>query len=178
MLGAAEWRSRLATPVLVDDRVVAVLGISDLEPDRYGEADRLFMQTVAEQVAAALLGARLRDESERRARRLGVSVAVAAAVAEAETVEEVLRAAAQALSEQIGCGAVTAFIADPERGEQVALVDFDRHGGDIEGMRRPAGEGTTGRVFETGHQRGSTSPPTRTNSCRGSRAASSTARCW
>ena len=152
MISPETWRSRMATPVIVDDQVVAVLGISDLEPDRYGETDHVFMRTVAEQVAAALLGARLRDESEARARRLAVSVAVAGAVAEAATVEETLRAAARALSEQIGCGAVTAYLADEQAGDQVALVDFDRHGVNVEGMRRPAGLGTTGGVFESGRQ--------------------------
>jgi signal transduction histidine kinase len=152
MLGAETWRSRMATPVVIDDQVVAVLGISDLEPGRYGEADHVFMRTVAEQVAAALLGARLRDESEGRARRLAVSVAVAGAVAEAATVEETLRAAARALSEQIGCGAVTAYLADEQAGDQVALVDFDRNDVNVEGMRRPAGQGTTGEVFATGRQ--------------------------
>ena len=105
------------------------------------------MQTVAEQVAAALMGAQLRDESAKRASRLEVTVAVAEAVAGATGVEPTLRAAATTISRLIACGAVTAYVAEPETGEQVALVDVDLHDGSVEGMRRPLYAHTTGQVF-------------------------------
>jgi two-component system, NarL family, sensor histidine kinase DevS len=152
MVAAERWRSRLATPVIVDEAVVAVLGIADTAPDRFSDADELFMQTVAEQVGAALLGTRLRDESEERARRLEVTIEVAEAVAGSVTVEQALRAAAETLSRLVVCGAVTAFVADSDTGEQVALVDLDMHGNLIEGLRRPGGRGTTGEVFANGVQ--------------------------
>jgi GAF domain-containing protein len=151
-VAAERWRSRLATPVIVDETVVAVLGIADTAPDRFSDGDELFMQTVAEQVGAALLGTRLRDESEERARRLEVTIEVAEAVAGSVTVEQALRAAAETLSRLVVCGAVTAFVVDPDTGEQVALVDLDLHGNLIEGLRRPSGRGTTGEVFASGIQ--------------------------
>ncbi|HEY0387028.1 MAG TPA: GAF domain-containing protein [Gaiellales bacterium] len=154
MTAAKRWRSRLATPVIVEGRLLAVLAIADSRPDRFTPGDELFMQTVAEQVGAALLGTRLRDESTARARRLEITVAVAEAIAGTATADQALRAASESLANQIDCGAVTAFLADPETGEQVALVDtdIDTHGTLIEGLRRPAGHGTTGAVFETGTQ--------------------------
>ena len=149
---AERWRSRLATPVLVQGRLVAVLAVAEPEPNRLTEGDELFMQTVAEQVAAALLGMELREESRQRAKRLELTVAVAEAVAGTATAEQVLRTAVETLAAQIECGAVTGFLADPETGEQVALVDRDQQGTLIEGLRRPAGHGTTGRVFASGEQ--------------------------
>jgi GAF domain-containing protein len=146
------WRSRLATPVLINDQVVAVLGVAEMAPNSFTAADELFMQTVAEQVAAALLGAQLRDESAKRASRLEVTVAVAEAVAGATGVEPTLRAAANTISRLIACGAVTAYVAEPGSGEQVALVDVDLHDGSIEGMRKPLHAHTTGQVFAEGRQ--------------------------
>jgi GAF domain-containing protein len=146
------WRSRLATPVVINDQVVAVLSVAEMAPNSYTAADELFMQTVAEQVAAALLGAQLRDESAKRASRLEVTVAVAEAVAGATGVEPTLRAAANTISRLVACGAVTAYVAEPETGEQVALVDVDLHDGSVEGMRRPLYAHTTGQVFAEGRQ--------------------------
>jgi signal transduction histidine kinase len=151
-VSAERWRSRLATPVFVQGRLVAVLAVAEREPDRLTEGDQLFMQTVAQQVAAALLGMELREESRQRAKRLEVTVAVAEAIAGAATTEQVLRTAAETLAAQVECGAVTAFVAEPETGEQVALVDRDLQGTLIEGLRRPAGHGTTGKVFASGRQ--------------------------
>jgi len=148
-----QWRSRLATPVLVRGRLVAALAVAEPEPNRLNEGDELFMQTVAEQVAAALLGMELREESRQRAKRLELTVAVAEAVAGTATAEQVLCTAVETLAAQIECAAVTAFLADPETGEQVALVDRDLQGTlIIEGLRRPAGHGTTGDVFASGVQ--------------------------
>src|SRR5205085_5295124 len=42
---ADTWRSRLATPVLINDEVVAVLTVAEMAPNRYTAADELFMQT-------------------------------------------------------------------------------------------------------------------------------------
>jgi GAF domain-containing protein len=149
---AERWRSRLATPVLVEGRLVAVLAVAEPEPGRLTAGDELFMQTVAQQVAAALLGMELREQSRQRAKRLELTVAVAEAIAGTATTEQVLRTACETLAEQIECGAVTAFLAEPETGEQVALIDRDLQGTVIEGLRRPAGSGTTGRVFTSGSQ--------------------------
>ncbi len=51
----------------------------------FDDDDALLMRTVAEQLAAALRGASLRDESERRARRLALTLEVAKPVATAAT---------------------------------------------------------------------------------------------
>jgi len=64
--------SELLTPVMVDGRCIAVLGVYDEHRDRFEPADALAMHTVADQVAATCRGVLLREQSERRAQRLAV----------------------------------------------------------------------------------------------------------
>ncbi len=146
------YESAVFTPVLVDGRALAVIALTDTAPGRFHDDDALLMRTVAEQLAAALRGARLRDESERRARRLALTLDVAKAVATAATPVETLRSAVEAIAARIDCGSVAAFVADCEAGVQRAVIDLDHHGNSTEGMTRPIGEGTTGTVFATGEQ--------------------------
>jgi two-component system, NarL family, sensor histidine kinase UhpB len=146
-----DYRSLLQAPVIVDGRCEAILELVDELPDRYSEDDEVLMRTVAEQVAAAMRGALVRAESERRAERLAVSLEVAQAIDGTETVEQTLRAAGDAVRRLVACDGVAAFIGLPN-GDQLALVDAQQDGGTVEGMRRPAGVSYTGRVFETGCQ--------------------------
>jgi GAF domain-containing protein len=147
-----EYRSAVFTPVQLAGRTVAVITLTDTAVGRFHDDDALLMRTVAEQLAAALRGASLRDESERRARRLALTLEVAKAVATAATPVETLRSAVEAIDGHIDCGAVAAFLAERETDEQVSIVDIDRHGNSTEGMRRPLEDGTTGQVFDTGRQ--------------------------
>ncbi len=62
--------SELLTPVMLDGECIAVLGVFDKQPDLFGPADALAMQTVADQVAATCRGVLLREQSERRSERL------------------------------------------------------------------------------------------------------------
>jgi signal transduction histidine kinase/putative methionine-R-sulfoxide reductase with GAF domain len=149
--GEANYDSLVQAPVIVDGRCEAVLELADAQPDRYNDDDEALMRTVAEQVAAAMRGALVREESERRAERLAITLEVAQAVEDADTVEETLRAAADTIRRKVMCDGVAAFIALPT-GEQLAVVDADAQSATIEGMRRPAGVGYTGKVFESGRQ--------------------------
>jgi signal transduction histidine kinase len=67
---SAGWSVALATPVLSGDTCEATLVLYEAAGEQLTEADQVIMRTVAEQVAAALRGIRLRDQSEARARRL------------------------------------------------------------------------------------------------------------
>jgi GAF domain-containing protein len=146
------YRSVLLTPVVVDDHVAAAIGLYSLEPHRFNADDAVLMRTLAEQVAAALRGARLRDESERRARRLAVTLDVARAVADAPAIEDALRSAVETVADAIHCGSVAGFMALPETVEQLCVIDIDRHGASVQGMRQPQFAGHNGIVFRTGRQ--------------------------
>jgi GAF domain-containing protein len=152
LMAGPSWRSRLATPVTINGEVVAVLNVGESQPHGFDDADRLFMQTVAEQVAAALRGARLRDQSQRRAERLAMALEVAETASGSETVESALRSAALVIKRLVQCDAVAGFIALRDSGEQLGVVDSDVGDDSVEGMRRPIGAGYTGRAFAGGDQ--------------------------
>ncbi len=93
---------------MLDGRCVAVLEIASRPMNQFDDSDRALMTAVAEQLAAALRGVQLRNQSELRAQRLALTASVANAVAAADTVEDVLRAAVDAIFEPTDYGAVTA----------------------------------------------------------------------
>ena len=57
-------------PVMLEGSCAASLTVYGEHPRAFDEQDLVLMRTVAEQVAAALRGLRLRDQSEARAQRL------------------------------------------------------------------------------------------------------------
>ncbi|MDX6552983.1 MAG: hypothetical protein QOH74_1471, partial [Gaiellales bacterium] len=149
--GKKKYDSIVQAPVIVDGRCEAILELADELPDRYSDDEVALMRTVAEQVAAAMRGAIVRAESQSRAERLAITLEVARAVEDAETVEQTLRAACQAVRRRVVCAGVAGFVSLPS-GEQLALVDAAPKTENIEAMRRPAGASYTGRVFESGRQ--------------------------
>jgi HD-GYP domain-containing protein (c-di-GMP phosphodiesterase class II) len=58
-------RSELAVPVFVDGKVWGVLNIESAEPDAFGEADVVLVETIAASFGSALHRARLLDDLER-----------------------------------------------------------------------------------------------------------------
>ncbi len=144
--------SLLSTPVMLDGRCIAVLEVASRPMNQFDHSDEALMTAVAEQLAAALRGVRLRDESERRAQRLALTAAVASAVASADTAQTVLRAAVDAIFEPTDYGAVTAILALPESDEHIVVTDRARVGESIEGSRHPIYAGAAGRALETGTQ--------------------------
>ena len=144
--------SLLSTPVMLDGRCVAVLEIASRPMNQFDHSDEALMTAVAEQLAAALRGVRLRNESERRAQRLALTAVRREAVASADTARDVLRAAVDAIFEPTDYGAVTAILALPDSDEHLVVTDRVRVGASIEGSRRPIHHGAAGRALETGEQ--------------------------
>ena len=145
-----KYESMLLTPIASEGTTDALIVLYDSRPDRFDEDDAVMMRTVAEQLAAALRGARLRDESDRRAVRLAITLDVARAVAEADSVDDALRAAARAVFQATRYAAVTAILIDGERNEELVLADELRTGDTIIGMRRPLAARGTGLAALTG----------------------------
>ena len=146
------YESVLLTPVADETGVGAVLGLFDTHRDWFDADDQTLMETVAEQLAAALRGVRLRDEADRRARRLTLALDIATAVAAAPTVEAAIRGTVRTLAEGLACESIGGFLALPETGEQLAIAEIEHHGPSVEGMRMPLDMGHTGMAFTTGRQ--------------------------
>src|SRR6185437_12663193 len=120
--------------------------------NQFDHSDEALMAALAEQLAAALRGVRLRSESERRAQRLALAAPVGSAVTDADTVHDVLRAAADAIFEPTEYGAVTAIVATTDADEYTVGTDRVRGGRSIEGARVPLETGAAGRALATGEQ--------------------------
>ena len=144
--------SLLSTPVMLDGRCVAVLEIASRPMNQFDDSDRALMTAVAEQLAAALRGVQLRNQSELRAQRLALTAAVGNAVSAADTVEDVLRAAVDAIFEPTDYGAVTAIMALPGSGEHVVVTDRVRVGESVAGAHLPIHTGAAGAALERGEQ--------------------------
>ena len=142
--------SLLSTPVMLDGRCIAVIEVASRPRNRFDDSDRALMTAVAEQLAAAMRGVRLRNESERRAQRLALTASVASAVAAADTVDGVLRAAVDAIFDPTDYGAVSAVLALHDSGEYTVLADRVRVGASVEGTRRPLRSGAAGAALERG----------------------------
>jgi signal transduction histidine kinase len=89
------------------------------------------------------------------ARRLTAALTVAEALANAETVEQALGLACEAVKREIGCPSVTAFV--PREGpdgtpEQHVVFDIDDNGSNIQGRSRAWGETLSGIALATGEQ--------------------------
>ncbi len=108
------------------------------------------MRTVAEQVAAALRGAALREESDRRATRLNVVAEVARALRSPESVDQALHDAAQAISRYTGYSGLTAWLVEPAAGERRAVFARDRGTDVYTGLRVPTAAGIPGAAITSG----------------------------
>jgi len=150
--GPTHQQSLIVTPIVIDDECVAVIELGDLLPERLGVNDAAMMRTVADQIAAALRGVRLREAAGRRAMVLALAGDVAKQVASARDADEALRCASQIVFERTGYSSVASFRALPDEDAQVVVEDLLREGRSYRGLRRKLLEGTAGRVFATGQQ--------------------------
>jgi len=90
--------SLLVTPVIVDGRCVAALEVWDSGHDVLDRFAAALMQHVADHLAASWRSIRLREESERRAQRLELTLELTRGVAAATSPEGALAAAVEAIA--------------------------------------------------------------------------------
>jgi GAF domain-containing protein/CheY-like chemotaxis protein len=64
-VGGSDTQSWLGVPIPAGDRVIGVLGLENLEPNAYDEADERLLATLAASMGVALENARLFDETRR-----------------------------------------------------------------------------------------------------------------
>ncbi len=65
IVGGPDSESWLGVPILAGTRVIGVIGLENLKPDAYTEADERLLGTVASSMGVALENARLFDETKR-----------------------------------------------------------------------------------------------------------------
>jgi PAS domain S-box-containing protein len=96
-------RSWLGVPLIASDKVVGVMAIQDYANEfLYGEQDLALFSTVAAQVAVALDGLRLLEQTRRRAQELEVVNRVGSAITSVLDLDTVLRQIADTIKAHFG----------------------------------------------------------------------------
>ncbi len=97
-----ETRSELAVPLQTGGRVLGAIDVQSSAPDAFGPQDVEVLQTLADQLSAAILNARLTELSATAADRARLVSEVTQALSGAMEIEEVLEKAARALQHGLG----------------------------------------------------------------------------
>ena len=142
-------RAALATPVIVFDRMIGVLGLHRPEPGPWSSGDVVLAEAVAREIGLALHTARLLDENERRLGEQAALLKAAQTVTSELDLDAVLQRLVDEVAELLQAEAVDCFLLDQERGVlRCAAVHGSLEG--IVGFEFPADRGLSGRAIARG----------------------------
>ncbi len=115
VISNATAQPTLAIPLKVRDQVVGVLDLQRATPDRpWTDADQVLVETLTEQLSAALESARLYQDTQRRAARERAIGQVAGRIRETLDMEAMLRTAAEQICQTLGLEDLVVRLIDPE----------------------------------------------------------------
>ena len=146
-------QSWLGVPILAGERVIGVIGLENLEPDAYGEADERLLGTLASSMGVALENARLFDETKRllaetnqRASELAIVNEIGAALAKQLEFEAIVELVGERLAGMFQ--ARDMFIALHDRATNEIRFPYELdHGRRVHGTAIPLGEGLSSAVL-------------------------------
>ncbi len=113
-------RSELTIPLRHDGEIVGVLDAQSTRVDAFDASDVTAMETLAEQMAAALEKARLLKSERKRAAQLALVSRVSSRVVRLLPLDELLRQGVESIQHQFGYFNTAIFLNDPS-GRQVVL---------------------------------------------------------
>ena len=142
-------RSVLATPIVVFDRMIGVLGLHRGEPGHWASGDVSLAEAVAREVGLALHTARLLEENERRLGEQSALLKAAQVVASELELKAVLQRLVDEVAQLLRAEAVDCYLRDDERGVlRCAAVNGLPAG--IIGFEFSAEKGLSGRAIARG----------------------------
>lgn len=143
--------AKLILPMVARDRVLGFAEVWESGgPRQFTESEIGLGQTLVNQAAVALEGARLFAETQRRVRELQLLHNVSLAAASGLHLRDVLQAAAEALAAALEGSCVAVMLLEPESQALRLEVGVGYPPETVRGLRLPAGEGITGWVAQTG----------------------------
>lgn len=148
--GSRVARSWLGVPLVAHDRILGMISVQSFEPEVYDDRHRRLLETLATQVAIALVNAQYATDLEKNLNELSALYDLAQKTASSLDAEEVLHIAVHSLKEVLAVRAVSVALLDPDTG---TLTLGDSTGVDnlwIKDFRLKVGEGVSGMVVETG----------------------------
>lgn len=142
-------RSVLATPIVVFDRMIGVLGLHRPNPGPWASGDVSLAEAVAREIGLALHTARLLEENERRLGEQSALLKAAQVVTSELELKAVLQRLVDEVAQLLRAEAVDCFLLDAERGIlRCAAVHGLLEG--IVGFEFPAEKGLSGRAIARG----------------------------
>jgi PAS domain S-box-containing protein len=142
-------RSALATPIVVFERMIGVLGLHRSEPGPWSQSDVLLAEAVAREIGLALHTATLLDENERRLGEQAALLKAAQTVTSELELDAVLQRLVDEVASMLEAEAVDCYLLEPERGVlRCAAVHGLLEG--IVGFEFPADRGLSGRAIARG----------------------------
>ena len=142
-------RAALATPVVVFDRMIGVLGLHRAEPRPWTEGDVSVAEAVAHEVGLAVHAAGLLEQNERRLGEQGALLKAAQVVTSELELNAVLQRLVDEVAELLRAEAVDCYLLDLER---TVLRCAAVHGlpEEIVGFEFPSDRGLAGRAIRRG----------------------------
>ncbi|HEY3230700.1 MAG TPA: GAF domain-containing protein, partial [Roseiflexaceae bacterium] len=118
--GAVGIRAELAVPIVSGDEVLGVLNVES--GDRFSEDDATSLQIVADQLAVAIINARLFEAERRRTARITTINRIGRLITSSLSLNDIVQTAAEAIADQLHFAHVAVGIVDPDEPEQLVLL--------------------------------------------------------
>ncbi|HEY71718.1 MAG: hypothetical protein B6I35_03220 [Anaerolineaceae bacterium 4572_32.2] len=120
-----ETKSELAVPIRSGRKLIGVLDLQSDELDAFDETDVMLMETLADQIGAAIGNARLYEEAQRRLREQTMLFDVSQRLADTPLqVDEIAKVAARQFTEVMEAAECSLSLLDPQGDALQTLADF------------------------------------------------------
>jgi signal transduction histidine kinase len=141
----------MGVPLNAGAETIGLLSVASRDPALiYTSEQRDLLQAIADQTSGAIVKARLLEESERRARQLGMLNEIGMGLTSTLDLRLLLKRILDSATDILNCEAGSLFMVDPQTDEMVFEVVISPVAVNLQGRRLPAGTGLVGQSVQTG----------------------------
>ncbi|MGD8455609.1 MAG: GAF domain-containing protein [Anaerolineales bacterium] len=143
-------KSSVSAPLLVRDRLVGVMTLSNPNPNYFTQEHLDLVQSIADQAGIAVQNARLFEASQRRARVMEAIANSAASINASLDLEDVLNRIMEETTKALNTDVVSLVLVDRETNEVEFKASTGKYRDKIVGLRLKLGQGLAGWVSQEG----------------------------
>ncbi|MDE3091219.1 MAG: GAF domain-containing protein, partial [Chloroflexota bacterium] len=136
---AARYRSICVVPLLIEERIVGVIGLTSEQTDRFGEAEVRWLTAVGNTIGGALKNARLFEETKQRADQFKALHDTAHELAMLQDLPVLLQTIVERAVRLLAASGGGMYLYDPARGD--LRIEVTTHPSTPVGTRLSMGEG-------------------------------------
>jgi len=140
----------LSVPLRERGTATGLLTLASRAYDKFEATEVTFISTVAEQISAAIVNARLYEEARHRAEELAILYDVGHMLTSTLDLKKVLRVIMEAVVGMLQVEAGSVLLVDEQTGELEFMAAVGAGSEQLPGMRLPAGAGIAGRALREG----------------------------